>query len=92
LKTIQALCRINNWTIQVLKEKPAQKFLSIENYLFKIAPGRASITLTAVSMEKLFGQPIPRLHDENDAKKAINITNGINFFKKFVFILIYVMI
>ncbi len=79
-------------TIQILKNKPIQNTLRIINYLFKIAPGRASIILTAVSIEKLLGHPIPRLHDENDAKKATNITNGINFFKKFVFILIYVII
>jgi hypothetical protein len=61
-------------------------------YLFTIAAGRASITLTAVSKEKLLGHPIPRLQEEKVAKKAIKITNGINFLTNFVFILFYVII
>ncbi len=56
-------------------------------YLLLITPGRASITLTAVSKEKLLGHPIPRLQEENVAKKAIKSTNGINFLTNFVFIL-----
>ena len=58
------------------------------NYLLIIAPGITCTAFTAVSNEKLFGHPIPRLHDENVARNANKIANGINFFKIFAFILI----
>ncbi len=44
-----------------------------------------STTLTKVLMEKLLGQPIPRLQEDSVAKARIRATRGIRFLTFFMF-------